>query len=216
MIPKSYCCSAMWPAWHNWENRRRPLGHLRVQFWTTSAHSPWMRLTGSWDWWNPPFAPLNRAHHGLLKPAGMQSSCPWERSSLKEAVARQLLKNPSMDPGFLSNYCRVSNLPYFGKMVDRALVDQFQDFLYDTSFLDPFPSGFWPEHRMETVLITLRDDLWWHLDWGSSALLLLLDLLATFDMVNHALLAHYLTDAGIQGTAHRWLISFLHGWEGVT
>lgn len=36
------------------------------------------------------------------------------------------------------------------------------------------------------ALITLTDDLQQHLDLGGSVLLLLLDLLAAFDMVNHA------------------------------
>ena len=59
------------------------------------------------------------------------------------------------------------------------------------------------------ALLTLTDDLRRHLDQGGSALLILLDLSAAFDTVDHELLACRLATAGIQGLALKWLISFL-------
>ena len=52
---------------------------------------------------------------------------------------------------------------------------------------DPFQYGFQPGHRVETALVTLTDDLQRKLDLGGSALLVLLDLTAAFDIVDHGL-----------------------------
>ena len=48
-------------------------------------------------------------------------------------------------------------------------------------------------------------------DRGGSALLILLDLTAAFDTVDHELLACRITAAGIQDSALQWLTSFLQG-----
>ena len=82
-------------------------------------------------------------------------------------------------------------------------------FLEETSALDPFQSGFRPGHGVETALVALVDDLRRHLDQGGSALLILLDLSASFDTVDLERLACRLATAGIQGMALKWLISFL-------
>ena len=94
-------------------------------------------------------------------------------------------------------------------MIERAIADQLQAFLEETSALDLFQSGFRPGHGVETALVALMEDLRRHLDQGGSALLILLDLSAAFDTVDHELLACRLVTAGIQGTVLKWLVSFL-------
>ena len=81
-------------------------------------------------------------------------------------------------------------------MIERAVVGQLQEFLEETSALDPFQSGFRAGHRVETALVALTDDLRRQLDLGSSALLILLDLTAAFDIVDYGLLARCLADLG--------------------
>ena len=88
---------------------------------------------------------------------------------------------------------------------------QLQVFLEETSALDPFQSGFHSGHGVETALVALTDDLHCQFDLGGLALLILLDLTAAFDIVDHGLLAHHLADVGIQGLALKWLKSFLQG-----
>uniref|UniRef100_A0A670JAY7 Reverse transcriptase domain-containing protein n=1 Tax=Podarcis muralis TaxID=64176 RepID=A0A670JAY7_PODMU len=109
---------------------------------------------------------------------------------LKEAVVRPLLKKTSLDPLDLSNYRPVSNLPFLGKVIERAAAEQLGRFLDETSALDPFQSGFRAGHGTETALVALTDDLRRQLDRGGSGLLILLDLSAAFDMVDHELLDH--------------------------
>lgn len=86
------------------------------------------------------------------------------------------------------------NLLLLGKVVDRMAASQLKAFLDDASVLNPFQSGFSRSHVMKTVLVTITDDLQRNLDRGMSALLLLLDLLAAFNMFNHDLLTHCIPD----------------------
>ncbi|XP_067320839.1 uncharacterized protein [Anolis sagrei] len=132
-------------------------------------------------------------------------------ASLKQAVIKPLLKKPSLDPTKLDNFRPVSNLPFLGKVMESVVASQLQVFLRDTDYLDPAQSGFRPGHGTETVLVALVDDLRRELDRGSVSLLVLLDLSAAFDTVDHGILLGRLAEMGLGGTALQWLRSFLEG-----
>ena len=60
--------------------------------------------------------------------------------------------------------------------------------LDETDFLDPFQSGFRPGFGTETALVALYDDLCRERDRGSVTLLILLDLSAAFNAIDHGVL----------------------------
>ncbi|XP_077179731.1 uncharacterized protein LOC143830542 [Paroedura picta] len=169
----------------------------------------------------PTTCPLDPCPSWLLKTASIKIMGPLQEiinlslttgefpEGLKEAVVRPLLKKTSLNPQEPNNYRPVSHLAFLGKMIERAVANQLTEYLEEASVLDPSQSGFRPGHGVETALVALTDDLRRQLDRGGSALLILLDLSAAFDTVDHELLARRLIDAGIQGTALQWLISFL-------
>uniref|UniRef100_A0A803TMK0 Reverse transcriptase domain-containing protein n=1 Tax=Anolis carolinensis TaxID=28377 RepID=A0A803TMK0_ANOCA len=135
-------------------------------------------------------------------------------ASLKLAVIKPLLKKPSLDPTQLDNFGPISNLPFLGKVMERVVAAQLQAFLEDTNFLDPPQSGFRPGHGTETALVTLVDDLHRELDRGSVSvlvLMVLLDLSAAFDTVDHGILLGRFAGMGFRGTVLQWLRSFLEG-----
>uniref|UniRef100_A0A803TL80 Reverse transcriptase domain-containing protein n=1 Tax=Anolis carolinensis TaxID=28377 RepID=A0A803TL80_ANOCA len=132
-------------------------------------------------------------------------------ASLKLAVIKPLLKKPSLDPTQLENFRPISNLPFLGKVVERVVAAQLQAFLVDTDFLDPAQSGFRSGHGTEKALVALVNDLRRELDRGSVSLLVLLDLSAAFDTVDHGLLLGRLAGMGLGGTVLQWLRSFLEG-----
>uniref|UniRef100_A0A803TFX4 Reverse transcriptase domain-containing protein n=1 Tax=Anolis carolinensis TaxID=28377 RepID=A0A803TFX4_ANOCA len=102
--------------------------------------------------------------------------------------------------------------PLFGQGRGQGVVAaQLQAFLVDTDFLDPAQSGFRPGHGTETALVALVDDLRRELDRGSVSLLVLLDLSAGFDTVDHGILLGCLAGMGLGGTVLQWLRSFLEG-----
>ncbi|KAF7246131.1 Transmembrane protein 68 [Varanus komodoensis] len=105
---------------------------------------------------------------------------------LKEVVVRPFLKKASLDPEVATNYRPVANIPFLGKVLERVVAGQLQALLDETDYLDPFQSGFRPEYSSESALVALYDDLCRERDRGSASLLVLLDLSAAFDTIDHA------------------------------
>nr|GFC52549.1 hypothetical protein [Tanacetum cinerariifolium] len=126
-----------------------------------------------------------------------------------QAVVRPLLKKPSLDPTILNNFRPVSNIPFLGKVIERVVASQLQRVLEEADYLDPFQSGFRPGFGTETALVALVDDLRRGLDRGSASLLVLLDLSAAFDTIDHGVLLGRLAGLGLGGTVLRWFRSFL-------
>uniref|UniRef100_A0A803TWP1 Reverse transcriptase domain-containing protein n=1 Tax=Anolis carolinensis TaxID=28377 RepID=A0A803TWP1_ANOCA len=132
-------------------------------------------------------------------------------SSLKQAIIRPIFKKVSLDSSILNNYKPIFNLPFLGKVLQRVVASQLQGFLEDTNFLDHSQSGLRPGHSTEIAFVALVDDLYRELDRGSVSLLVLLDISAAFDTINHDILLGWLSGMGFGGTPLQWLQSFLEG-----
>lgn len=71
--------------------------------------------------------------------------------------------------------------------------------------MDVFQSGFKSLHSTETALLKIFNDLFLYTDSGNAAVLLLLDLTAAFDTVDHTILLSRLEHhVGVRGTALDW------------
>uniref|UniRef100_A0A4W6D5N5 Reverse transcriptase domain-containing protein n=1 Tax=Lates calcarifer TaxID=8187 RepID=A0A4W6D5N5_LATCA len=131
-------------------------------------------------------------------------------SSFKTAVVKPLLKKPHLDPGSLGNYRPVSNLPFFSKILEKVVYQQLSAHLADNNLFEPYQSAFRAFHSTETALAKVVNDLLLSLDSGSTSLLILLDLSAAFDTVDHRILMDRLENRfGISGVALSWLKSYL-------
>ena len=64
-------------------------------------------------------------------------------------------------------------------------------------FFDPFQLGFRLGYGMETALVALFDDLCQEKERGNASLLILLDLSAAFDIIDHGILLDTLAGMGI-------------------
>ncbi|KAF7254804.1 RNA-directed DNA polymerase from mobile element jockey [Varanus komodoensis] len=130
---------------------------------------------------------------------------------LKEAVVRPVLKKASLDPEMATNYRPVANIPFLGKVLEQVVAGQLQALLDETDYLDPLQSGFRPRYGTESALVALYDDLCREKDRGSASLLVLLDLSAAFDTIDHGILLDRLVGLGVGGTALQWFRSYLNG-----
>ena len=131
-------------------------------------------------------------------------------SLFKIAVIKPLLKKPSLDPNVCKNFRPVSNLPYISKLAERVVADQLTSHLEHHNLLDKFQSAYRPRHSCETALLRLLNDLLCTADAGNLTLLVLLDLSAAFDVIDHStLLTRLQKEAGIVDSALEWFRSYL-------
>ncbi|KAJ8365355.1 hypothetical protein SKAU_G00141860 [Synaphobranchus kaupii] len=133
--------------------------------------------------------------------------CGHVPAAFKTARVTPLLKKPSLDPTDVRNYRPVSLLPFLSKTIERALLNQLSVFLHQNNLLDQ--SGFRTGHSTETALLAVTEALATARASSLSSVLILLDLSAAFDTVNHKLLISTLAEMGISGTALSWFVSYL-------
>ena len=130
--------------------------------------------------------------------------------ALKTAVIKPLLKKRSLDASIINNYRPISNLPFISKIIEKVVLQQLNHFLASTGCYDTFQSGFRPLHSTETALIKVVNDIRLNTDSGKTSILMLLDLSAAFDTVDHTLLLERLENwVGLSGTVLNWFRSYL-------
>ncbi len=111
----------------------------------------------------------------------------------------------------LENYRPVSLLPFVAKTLERVVFNQLSLFLSQYNKLDVKQSGFRSGHSTETALLSVTEALRVAKADSKSSVLILLDLSAAFDTVNHQILLSTLLSLGITGIPLRWFESYLTG-----
>uniref|UniRef100_A0A3B1JXL6 Reverse transcriptase domain-containing protein n=1 Tax=Astyanax mexicanus TaxID=7994 RepID=A0A3B1JXL6_ASTMX len=141
-------------------------------------------------------------------------------TAFKQAQVTPLLKKPSLNPAQVDNYRPVSLLPFLSKTLERAALNQVSGFLTQNDLLDQNQSVFKKGHSTETALLSVTEALKTARAAGQSSVLILLDLSAAFDTVNHDFLLTILSNMGISDNALSWFRSYLTGrsfrvsWQG--
>ncbi len=130
-------------------------------------------------------------------------------TAFKQALVSPLLKKPALNPALLENYRPVSLLPFIAKTLERVVFNQLSLFLAQNNILDNNQSGFRSGHSTETALLSVTEALRLARAASKSSVLILLDLSAAFDTVNHQILMSILRKMGISGTALLWFESYL-------
>ena len=131
---------------------------------------------------------------------------------VKVAHITPLIKDNSLNNAELKNYRPISNLSFVGKLIERIVLRRLNDHLTENNLHIPWQSGYKKSHSTETLLIRIVNDLLIASNEEKATVVMLLDLSAAFDTVDHDLLLRILmTEIGITGTALKWFKSFLSG-----
>ena len=135
-----------------------------------------------------------------------------EMNGLKDSVVTPLLKKFGSDPEVLSNYRPITNVKYLSKLIERAVLPQLNSHMSFNNMHISNQSGYKKYHSCETLLVQITNDILLNLDGSNCTVLLLLDLSAAFDTVDHDILLDILfKEIGLRDTVLKWFISFLRG-----
>ena len=141
---------------------------------------------------------------------------------MKKALLKPSLEQASMDYKMFENFRPVSNLSFLSKSCEKVAAFQLNNHLCNNNLHEPFQSAYKAGHSTESALMRVQNDILRAIDDDTCVILLLLDLSAAFDTVDHQILLSRLSSFGIEGTVHAWFRSYLRdrkqsvGIENVT
>ncbi len=130
--------------------------------------------------------------------------------SFKIAAVTPVPKKTNIDYENLSNFRPISNLPFLVKILEQVVASQLISHLTENNLFEPLQSGFRKFYSTETALVKVTNDLLIASDSGCLSILILLDLNAAFDTVDHLVLITRLeTVFGVSDIALNWFRSYL-------
>ena len=134
--------------------------------------------------------------------------------NMVNAVVLPLIKelNSLVDTDNYKNYRPVSNLVFVGKLIERVVQTRLNQHLVSNNLVSDKNYAYEKNHSTGLLLLKVVDDLYKSFDKNLPSVVVLLDLSAAFDTVDHAKLLDILkNEIGIDGTALKWFESFLIG-----
>ena len=88
------------------------------------------------------------------------------------------------------------------------MLKRLTDHILRNNLHEQFQSAYKPNHSTETALMRVQNDILMSVDNKRGVVLIMLDLSAAFDTVDHSLLLGRMRSAGVIGIAHQWFESY--------
>ena len=139
-------------------------------------------------------------------------------ASFKSAYITSLLKKADLDSADVKSYRPILNLSMISKLSERTDAKQLIRYLKNrpNDLLPDLQSAYKSGHSTETAVFKVLSDILQALDAGDFALLILLDLSAAFDSVDHpTLLERLRISYGINDVVLLWFTSYLSSSSSV-
>ena len=113
----------------------------------------------------------------------------------------------------MKNYRPVSNLNFLSKIIEKIISNRIRSHLDKNNLSNTNQSAYKPLHSTETALLKIHNDICMNMDGGKTTALVLLDLSAAFDTLDHISIIELLSGwYGISGTVLNWVRSYLLNW----
>ena len=127
----------------------------------------------------------------------------------KTAIVKPLIKAKTKGTAY-TNYRPVSNLSFISKVVERCTIQQLTQHCNNHNLLPEFQSAYRKHHGCETSLLKLTNDILWGMENQQVTSMIILDLSAAFDTVDHELLLKVLNHRfGVTDKALEWYKNYL-------
>ena len=124
----------------------------------------------------------------------------------KAKVVPLLKKGDNLDP---KNYRPVALLPIMSKVLEKAIFVQVMEYIEVNEILHSSHHGSRPWHSTCTAIIEMQNSWINAIERGDLVGVMMLDLSAAFDLVDHELLIQKLQLMGFQETVLQWFTSYL-------
>ncbi len=113
------------------------------------------------------------------------------------------------DRANLTNYRPISILPYFSKLMEKAVSNRLTDYIEKISILYPMQYGFRQNHSVDMALVNIQDLITEAIDANKYSIGVFLDLAKAFDTVDHSILLKKMSIYGIRGIPLDWFSNYL-------
>ena len=133
-------------------------------------------------------------------------------SKLKSAIVLSLLKKQNLDSESFKNYRPVSNLPFISKVIEKIMPCRLLEHMKENHLLDTLQFAYKKAHSTETALLWVQNDILTSIDQKRGTFLILLELSAAFDTVDHDLLLSFLeNNIGLTGSVLSLFRTYVSG-----
>ena len=122
--------------------------------------------------------------------------------SCKSSIVIPLIKKPCLDREMLKNYRPVSNLSFLSTVIEKVISIRILGHILDNNVVASFQSAYRAGYSCETALLRVYNDIVTTVGKDNGSFLVLLDLSAAFDTIDHDNLFYILEKCvGIGGSA---------------